>query len=395
MPTRYPTKAGVQWRAVVKIDGRVAATKLFPAGAEGKREAAQWERDKRKKLLTQPTMTPTVLPSVLEWANRYTAYAEKQFTKQTFKEKKTVFRLFIAFTKATQLETITPDVVMRYLQAQNDKRSGFAANKDRKNLAAAWEWGRKYLNGFPTVRNPFLGIPKFREVRKPRYVPQEEDFWKVVNVAEGQDKAMLLAFFYLGARRGEIFRLQWEDIDFNRNRVRLGTCQTTDGSMRYDWIPLAADLRAALLHWYEVRPYKTQWVFTCLDDTPSQHHNPGEAFRARAHFMKTICKRAKVKPFGFHAIRHLHASILFNEGSELSVVQRQLRHTNPNTTARYLRSLGYEEEHGQKVLAVLEGRGRGKVIPFPQKQNPQSANSRGSVHSVGTQLPTKLKATGA
>ena len=85
----------------------------------------------------------------------------------------------------------------------------------------------------------------------------------------------------------------------------------------------------------------------------------------------------------------------YNEGAELSVVQRQLRHTNPNTTARYLRSLGYEEEHSQKVLAVLEGRGRGKVIPFPQKQNPQSCNSRGSVHSVGTQLPTELKATGA
>ena len=72
--------------------------------------------------------------------------------------------------------------------------------------------------------------------------------------------------------------------------------------------------------------------------------------------MKKMCERAKVKPFGFHAIRHLHASVLFNEGSELSTVQRQLRHTNPNTTARYLRSLGYEEEHGQKVLAVMEGR---------------------------------------
>ncbi|MDR3362178.1 MAG: hypothetical protein LBO64_04995, partial [Desulfovibrio sp.] len=100
MPTRYPTKAGVQWWAVVKIEGRVAATKLFPAGTEGKREAAQWERDTRKALLEGPKeslTTHTALPSVLDWANRYTAYAEKQFTKQTFTEKKTVFRLFLAF----------------------------------------------------------------------------------------------------------------------------------------------------------------------------------------------------------------------------------------------------------------------------------------------------------
>jgi hypothetical protein len=33
-----------------------------------------------------------------------------------------------------------------------------------------------------------------------------------------------------------------------------------------------------------------------------------------------------------------------------------------------LRSLGYEEEHGQKVLAVMEGRGKGKeTILFPRE----------------------------
>jgi integrase len=348
------------------MDGRVAATKLFPSGAEGKREAAQWERDTRKQMLEQPK-TRMALPTVLEWANRYTAYAEKQFSKQTFTEKKTVFRLFLSFTKVTSLEMITPDMVMRYLQKQNSVRSGFSANKDRKNLAAAWTWGRKYLDGFPVTTNPFLGIPKFKEVRKPRYVPSESDFWKVVDAAQGQDKVMLLTFFYLGARRGEIFRFKWEDIDFTRNRVRLGTCKTSDSSMRYDWIPLAGELKNALLAWREARPYKTEWVFSCLDDSPSPWHNPGEAYRARGRFMRKMCERAGVKPFGFHAIRHLHASILFNEGSELSVVQRQLRHTNPNTTARYLRSLGYEEEHGQKVLAVMEGRGPAKVLNFAEK----------------------------
>lgn len=397
MPTRYPTKAGVQWRAVVKIGGKVVATKLFPNGLEGKRDAAKWERETREQMLTeQTTVTPTVTPTVTEWANRYSAYTEQQFTKQTFKEKVRVFKMFISHTKVTQLEAITPDMVMRYLQKQNDTRSGFSANKDRKNLAAAWEWGRRYMDGFPTTPNPFLSIPRFKEQRKPRYVPSEEDFWRVVAVADAQDKAMLLAFFYLGARRSEIFRLEWEDIDFKRNRVRLGTCKTSDRSMRHDWVPLAAPLREALLYWQDVRPYKTAWVFTCLDDSPSPWHNPGEPYRARGHFMDTVCKRAKVKPFGFHAIRHLHASILFNEGTELSVVQRQLRHTNPNTTARYLRSLGYEAEHEQKVLAVMEGRGPAKVLNFADKKNgsPDLIIRRAGTQSRYTE-PGNLKATGA
>ena len=205
---------------------------------------------------------------------------------------------------------------------------------------------------------------------------------------------MLLAFLFLGARRGEVFRLRWEDVDFLAHRVRLGTHKTRNGDMRYDWVPMPETLRDALQDWQKERPFKTEWVFSCLDDSPSPHHNPGERYRARGRFMKKMCERAGVKPFGFHALRHLHASLLYNEGAELSVVQRQLRHTNPNTTARYLRSLGYEEEHSQKVLAVLEGRGRGKVIPFPQKQNPQSGNSRGSVHNNSTQPTTNLKANG-
>jgi len=72
-----------------------------------------------------------------------------------------------------------------------------------------------------------------------------------------------------------------------------------------------------------------------------------------------------VKAFGFHAIRHLTASILYRKGYSLGHIQAVLRHKNPNTTSRYLRSLGLEQvrdalEEGLKKPA--------KVIEFEKRK---------------------------
>jgi integrase len=90
----------------------------------------------------------------------------------------------------------------------------------------------------------------------------------------------------------------------------------------------------------------------------------GRPFRVRQHFMRRLCEKAKVKVFGFHAIRHLTASILYRKGHSLSHIQAVLRHKNPTTTSRYLRSLGLE----QVREALEEGlKGPARVIAFKQK----------------------------
>ena len=150
---------------------------------------------------------------------------------------------------------------------------------------------------------------------------------------------------------------------------------------------MALTIKTALLDWKEKRPYKKAWIFTVLENTPSPYNQPGEPFKLRSRFMKKICEAAGVQPFGYHAIRHLHASILFNEGSELSTVQKQLRHCSPSTTVRYLRTLGYEDDHGRKVLSVIEGRRPAPppVLQFEKKDDPQSGNSEDRVHRLGAQ----------
>jgi len=297
-----------------------------------------------------------------DWAQAYLNVAKARFTTKTYDEKRSVFRRFFAeVSPAMPVLQLKPADVMAYIVKQKEERSGYAANKDRKNLVAAWNWGMKYMRPPLPGPNPCL-VDRMPEKRQPRYVPPEEDFWKVYDVAEGQDRVMLLVLLHLAARRGEIFRLEWADVDFGNNRVRLWTRKRMDGTFEYDWLPMTRELRKSLRWWWENRPIKDQPnVFLCLEETELCRAQYGKPFKYRLHFMRRICDRAGVNHFGFHAIRHLTASILYHLGYGVAVIQPIMRHKSPGTTERYLRSLGLES-----VREALEDltRGRGEVLEF-------------------------------
>jgi integrase len=140
---------------------------------------------------------------------------------------------------------------------------------------------------------------------------------------------MLLAYLQLAARRSELFRLRWEDVDFGKGEIRLTTRKRMGGSLEEDWLPMLDELHTALLH--HKQTIKGDWVFP---DPATEG-----PYLYRQHWMKRLCAKAGVQPFNLHAIRHLSASILANAGVPVIVIQAILRHQNSNTTQRYLHQL--------------------------------------------------------
>ncbi len=333
-----------KWRAKRMIQGQVK-TKVFPT----KQEAKKWEATQDADGWAAESCT-TPMVSLLDFNNAYLDMAKERFAKKTAAEKKLAFKyLFKAIPPTVTSEELSPAMALNALRHIALKSSGHAANKARKNLIAAWEWGKKYY-GLPAV-NPFKEVEKFPADQQPRYVPSEEDFWKVHAEASPQDQAFLLFMLHTGARRAEVFRLQWDDVDFAGRKIRLGTRKTGHGGMEYAWLPMTTELHSTLAT-HRLRS-RSGHVFT----DPAT----GEPFAARQHYMARLCKRAKVKPFGFHAIRHLSATILAYEGLDIPTVQAVLRHKNPNTTARYIKSLGVQPD---KLEGVFVKRKAPKVLPF-------------------------------
>ncbi|MGE4194675.1 MAG: tyrosine-type recombinase/integrase [Pseudodesulfovibrio sp.] len=331
MPYKIKGRKISPWRARVRRQGEE-----FVAHFPTKAEALKWEGKVRAGVI-DPRPEPeapdmTHLVSLIDWSTEYLLYAIK-YSAKTVSEKRTVLKRVLKYLDPDMpAEDMTKGDALGYLKLQFEERSGYAANKDRKNLVAAWNWAKDFIDGFPIGPNPWRAVPKFPEQRKGRYVPPEAHFWKVIDCAHGQDRVMLLTMLYTAARKGEIFRLQWSDIDFAQKRILFGTKKRLDSSMEYDWIPMIEDLFNVLLE--HRQQSVNEWVF--VQPKGRFKHKP---YTENRGFPQALCDDAEVKQFGCHAIRHLTASILWSKDVPLHIIQAILRHKSPRTTERYLKKL--------------------------------------------------------
>jgi len=311
---------------------------------ETKKAALLWETNS----LQEQNDKKTHSVSLLEWATEYLRYSEQNFTTNTFNEKRVAFRQFFFSSgckPSMSASELTPYQAQRALQAQSISRSGNSANKDRKNLSAAWVWGVEFF--YLPEMNPFAKVRKFASERHERHVPTLDDFWKVFHsMKDDTDRLMLFCYLQTGARRDELFRLTWEDVDLFGRRIRLYWRKNKIGEWRSQWISVKTDLIQWLIrHKKRVEPEsESQNVFLT--------HRQCVAYEYRQHWLRRECKRAGVQPFGFHGIRHLFASILASQNVPMVEIQYMLRHTSLTTTQLYIHRL---KKENREVLAALPG----------------------------------------
>jgi len=132
---------------------------------------------------------------------------------------------------------------------------------------------------------------------------------------------MKMALF-TGMRRGELFKLMWEDIDFNQGFILI---RKPKGGISQK-IPLNADARAVLdIHPKTESPY----IF------PGRDGGPRKEIKRAANKIK----EAAGLPEDFraiHGLRHVYASLLASSGKiDLYTLQNLLTHKSPQMTQRY------------------------------------------------------------
>ena len=171
---------------------------------------------------------------------------------------------------------------------------------------------------------------------------------------------MRMALF-TGMRRGELFRLEWRDIDFERGFILLR--DPKGGSDQK--IPLNAPARELLTH--HPRVGESAYVF------------PGRGGGKRIDIKKAVnrIKERAELPKDFracHGLRHVYASMLASSGEvDMFTLQKLMTHKSPAMTQRYahlrddaLRKAS--ELAGDIVSRAMSGQ-TGKVIPITRQGN--------------------------
>jgi integrase len=320
------------WRYRFQYRGRKYNRAWFKTKAEA-RAAEEAKKAELKKAEKEQTRTGITF---LEAANEYLDWSKRRHADKTYKYKAYVFSQFLAYARDQELSSISISVLELYLRT---RRSNHNYNVHRKELCAllAWAWRRRYI-----TENPCFWLEKLPEQRTVKQIPTPEEMAKIL-LAAGEDRPLLLVLYHTLARVDEVLRLRWEDVNFSERTVRLWTRKRKDGSWAADNLPMNKILYDTL---------KSLWTHRKSEDIVFLNPKTNSRYMHRPKLMRGICKRAGVRHFGFHAIRHYVASLLHDrEKVSLAQVSKLLRHQTKATTERYLQVV---DQGSRDALAALE-----------------------------------------
>jgi integrase len=211
-------------------------------------------------------------------------------------------------------------------------------------------WNKAALWGFvpENHRNPAFGVPMNKETARERFVTPKE-LPALVAAIEKEPDARLRATFWLylltGARKSELLKARWDDVDFERDELRIP--KPKQGKPHV--YPLSTRAIEVLMQMPRFR------------DNP--YVIPGD--RPGAHFINIskpwnrVRARSGLQDVRLHDLRRSVGSWLALSGHSLPQIGKVLGHSSPKTTMIYARLTDDVahialEGHAQALMRALQ-----------------------------------------
>ncbi|MDD5611019.1 MAG: tyrosine-type recombinase/integrase [Candidatus Omnitrophica bacterium] len=247
----------------------------------------------------------------------YMDASQHRKTSKTNKNDESRIKKFLKESGITRINQITEKRLQEYLNHRINK-DHLGLSSANRLIATFKAWLNFAVRRKLILENPIRYFKGYNPGEKhPKFLPLE-DVPKIMEAAKGTRLYLpILAGLYTGMRVEEVYRLEWQDIDFKNSSITVKHGgEVITKSKKERTIPLPEKLKQHLL------PLKKE-SGRCFDSTNYKHEFP------------KIAVAAKLKNVTFQYFRHTYASHLIMNNVDLYTVSQLLGHSSVKVTEKH------------------------------------------------------------
>lgn len=321
----YKRGNNIYWISYAGLDGKV----IRESSKSSKYRDAEALLIKRKQTIKegkQPDIKRIANHTFRELASDYLKWAERQ---RGFTEKKSYVKGLVASFGQYPLRRFDTRMLEQDQteMIQNGKKPATVNRRlatIKHMFTKAVEWDMVEDEALKRVRRVKLLEENNRRLR---FLSREECS-ALIAECDSHLKPIVITAVNTGMRKSEILKLKWENVDLQHGFILLD--RTKNGERRE--IPINDTLKDILTALYQGTKEHPRRI-----DVPYVFYDPktGKAYQDLKKSFQAACRRAGIKDFRFHDLRHTFASHLVMAGVDITTVKELLGHKTLTMTLRY------------------------------------------------------------
>jgi integrase len=193
-----------------------------------------------------------------------------------------------------------------------------------------------------------VAIPALEEDNVRQGFLEQDQYEKLLEEQPANLKALFVCGYHIGARKNELRRIRWPQVDFDGGAIRLPASQTKTKKPRT--LPIYGDMRRWLEHQRATCPADCVWVFHGARNHPVDNHLNG---------WQEACERAGLPELLFHDLRRSAVRNMKRAGVQDKVAMEITGHRTRSVFDRY------------NIIDEADVRGAGERLEEYAKQRKQ------------------------
>jgi len=278
------------------------------------------------------------------FAYRFLVWSETN--KRSFMRDRTLVKALGRTFGGLRLKDISPFLIEKHRKLR--KEEGRAVRTINYELACLRTMFNKAIAWGDASSNPMRQVKLAKEDNsRTRYLEPHEER-ALMDALPPWLKPLVIAALHTGFRARELLTLTWEAVDFHAGVVTVRAAYAKSGETRS--VPMDATLTGLLKALKETAPDGGMGIVF--------RNRAGKPYSRSGYRkgMQTALRKAGIKDFRFHDLRHCFGSYMAMEGVHPVALQRLMGHKDAKMTARYTHLSPDYLRDAIKVLDARQGR---------------------------------------